>query len=81
MVSGARRQIIGGDGGAPINKTRRRRRPQIDGGGAARPAHGSTYAYIYRHTRRVLCNVCIVYYLINVISASLLGPIEMCNIF
>ena len=30
MVSAARRQIIGG--GAPINKSRRRQRPQIVGG-------------------------------------------------
>src|SRR6218665_3099280 len=37
-VPAARRQISGG-GGAPINKSRRR--PQIVGGGAARPAHGS----------------------------------------
>src|SRR6218665_614517 len=34
MVSAARRQIISG-GGAPINKSRRLRRPQIGGGGAA----------------------------------------------
>jgi len=41
MPSAARRQIIGA-GGAPINKSRRRR-PQIVGGdGAARSAHGST---------------------------------------
>ena len=41
MVSAARWQIIGGGGGAPINKSRRRRHPQIVGsGGAARPAHG-----------------------------------------
>ena len=40
MVSAARRQIIGG--GAPINKSRRRRRPQIVGGGVA-PAHGSNW--------------------------------------
>src|SRR6218665_3707910 len=33
MVSAARRQIIGG--GAPINKSRWRRRPQIVGGGGA----------------------------------------------
>ena len=38
MASAALRQIIGG--GAPINKSRRRR-PQIIDGGAARPAHGS----------------------------------------
>src|SRR6218665_3727889 len=35
MVSAARPQIIGGGGGAPINKSRRRWRPQIVGGGAA----------------------------------------------
>ena len=40
MASAARRQIIGG---APINKSRRLRRPQIvGGGGAAWPANGST---------------------------------------
>jgi len=38
MASAARRQIIGG--GAPINKSGRRRRPQIVGGGT--PANGST---------------------------------------
>ena len=38
MASAARRQITGG--GAPINKSRRRRRPQIVGG-AAQPAHSS----------------------------------------
>jgi len=42
MASATRRQIIGG-GGAPINKSRRRRPfPQIGGGGPARPAHDST---------------------------------------
>src|SRR6218665_3498270 len=46
MVSGARRQIIGGGGGAPINKSRRRWRPQIvGGGGAARPAHSSNFKH------------------------------------
>jgi len=40
MASAVRRQIIGG--GAPINKSRRRR-PQIVGGGdAEQPAHGSS---------------------------------------
>jgi len=39
MVSAVRRQIIDG-GGAPVIKNRRRR-PQIDGGDAARPAQGS----------------------------------------
>src|SRR6218665_3422807 len=43
MVSAARRQIISG-GGAPVQKKRPRRwRPQIVDGGAARPAHGSTW--------------------------------------
>jgi len=37
IASAARRQIIGG-GGAPINKSRWRRRPQIVGGGGARTA-------------------------------------------
>src|SRR6218665_503509 len=41
MVSAARRQIIGGGGSAPINKSRRRR-PQIVGGGAGAPAPGSS---------------------------------------
>jgi len=39
MALAARQQILGG---APINKSWRRRRPQIVGGGAARPAHGSS---------------------------------------
>src|SRR6218665_3811775 len=43
-----------GIGGAPINKSRRRRRPQVVGGGdAARPTHGSTYTYT--HTYKYLC--------------------------
>jgi len=40
MASAVRRKIIGGS--AAINKSRRRWRPQIVGGHAARPAHGST---------------------------------------
>ncbi len=39
MASASYQQFIGG--GAPIIKSRRRR-PQIVGGGAARPAHGSS---------------------------------------
>src|SRR6218665_3451556 len=50
MVSAARRQIIGG-GGAPLHKKRRPRGPQIVGdGGAARPAHSSTFIRSFEHT-------------------------------
>src|SRR6218665_1945125 len=49
MVSAARRQIIGG-GGAPINKSWRRRPQIVGGGGAARPAHGSTIGPLYTLT-------------------------------
>jgi len=48
MASAARRQIIRG---APINKSRRRLRQQIGGGGAARPAQGSTPSKEKRNVR------------------------------
>jgi len=45
MASAARRKIIGGVGGAAPIIENRRRRPQIDGGDATRPAQGSKSSY------------------------------------
>jgi len=51
VASAARRQINGG--GAPINKSRRLPRPQIDGGGgAARPVQGSSPVMTLRSQNR-----------------------------